>query len=93
MILGTIFFPPQHEKLVALIEVLIKNQVPFLFAHASPLFQPSDQFSTLIKDSGIGMAMPWSPQETVLQNEVTGWFVTHGGWNSIQESFQHNVPL
>ncbi|KAF9043665.1 hypothetical protein BDP27DRAFT_1455173 [Rhodocollybia butyracea] len=90
---GTLFFPHQQEKLVALIEVLIKNQVPFLFAHASPLFEPSDQFSTLIKDSGIGMAMSWSPQESVLQNEVTGWFVTHGGWNSIQESFQYKVPL
>ncbi|KAF9065350.1 hypothetical protein BDP27DRAFT_1424914 [Rhodocollybia butyracea] len=90
---GTIFFPPQQEKLVALLEALIENQVPFLLAHASPIFQPSGDFFTLIKDSGIGMAMPWTPQETILQHEVTGWFVTHGGWNSIQESFQYKVPL
>ncbi|KAH7870647.1 uncharacterized protein C8R40DRAFT_1056377, partial [Lentinula edodes] len=24
---------------------------------------------------------------------ATGWFITHGGWNSIQEVFFHRVPL
>jgi len=37
--------------------------------------------------------MNWSPQQTILQHEVTGWFITHGGWNGVQECFEHEVPL
>ncbi|KAJ4480020.1 hypothetical protein J3R30DRAFT_2566107 [Lentinula aciculospora] len=91
---GTFFWPPQLEKLIVLIETLIANQTPFIFSHSSPLATNlSSEFLTLIRDSGIAMEMAWSPQETILQHEVTGWFITHGGWNSIQESFEHKVPL
>ncbi|KIK62564.1 glycosyltransferase family 1 protein [Collybiopsis luxurians FD-317 M1] len=75
---GTFFWPPQEEKLAALIETLIANRKPFLFAHASPLAQLSDELLTMIKQSGIGMETAWSPQETILQHEATGWFITHG---------------
>ncbi|KAF9063048.1 hypothetical protein BDP27DRAFT_1385021 [Rhodocollybia butyracea] len=90
---GTFFWPPEQPKLVALIETLIANQTPFIFSHASPLANLPAEFFASIKESGIGLASPWSPQETILQHEVTGFFVTHGGWNSIQESFEHKVPL
>ncbi|KAJ3855119.1 hypothetical protein EV368DRAFT_62701 [Lentinula lateritia] len=91
---GTFFWPPQQEKLTALIETLLANRIPFIFSHSSPLATNlSDEFLASIENSGIAMEMGWSPQETILQHEVTGWFITHGGWNSIQESFEHKVPL
>ncbi|KAF9068876.1 hypothetical protein BDP27DRAFT_1326417 [Rhodocollybia butyracea] len=90
---GTYFWPPEQPKLIALLETLIANQTPFILSHASPLAQLSADFLASIKASGIGLASPWSPQETILQHEATGYFITHGGWNSIQESFEHKVPL
>ncbi|KIK62457.1 glycosyltransferase family 1 protein [Collybiopsis luxurians FD-317 M1] len=91
---GTFWWPPQQEKLVALIEALIANKKPFILSHASPLAAKiPDGLLTSIKSSGIGLALSWSPQETILHHEATGWFITHGGWNSIQESFEAKVPL
>lgn len=92
---GTFSYPPQPEKLQVLIETLISHQTPFFLSHASPLpvaTLPED-LKILIKESGLGMTMQWCPQETILQHDATGWFITHGGWNSIQESFMYKVPL
>ncbi|KIK62654.1 glycosyltransferase family 1 protein, partial [Collybiopsis luxurians FD-317 M1] len=91
---GTFFWPPQQEKLDALIGTLIANKKPFILSHASPLAaQIPSELLTSIRSSGIGLALSWSPQETILHHEATGWFITHGGWNSIQESFEAKVPL
>ncbi|KAJ3744145.1 hypothetical protein DFH05DRAFT_1525159 [Lentinula detonsa] len=91
---GTFFWPPEQEKLVAVIETLLANQIPFIFSHSSPMANNlSTEFLASINNSGFAMEMVWSPQETILQHKVTGWFITHGGWNSIQEAFEHKVPL
>ncbi|KAF9461362.1 hypothetical protein BDZ94DRAFT_1299257 [Collybia nuda] len=92
---GTFSHPPQPEKLQVLIETLISHQIPFFFSHPSP--QPiatlSEDLRILIQESGLGMTMQWCPQEMILGHEATGWFITHGGWNGIQESFLYKVPL
>ncbi|KAJ4474832.1 hypothetical protein J3R30DRAFT_3406034 [Lentinula aciculospora] len=88
---GTYAYSPQPEKLRVLVETLIANQKPFFFSHPSP--SEASELQALIKESGIGMSMQWSPQEIILEHEVTGWFITHGGWNSIQETFEYEVPL
>ncbi len=87
---GTFFYP---KKLQALIETFIAKQTPFIFAHPSPMFQPSEDLLAIIKKRDIGLEMQWSPQETILQHDVAGWFITHGGWNSVQEAFEYKVPL
>ncbi|KAJ3795634.1 hypothetical protein GGU11DRAFT_872616 [Lentinula aff. detonsa] len=89
---GTFAYPPQPEKLQMLIKTLIDHQVPFLFSYPSPQ-ATEEEVQALIKESGIGMAMQWCPQEEILQHDVTGWFITHGGWNSVQESLEYRVPL
>ncbi|KAJ3823082.1 hypothetical protein F5880DRAFT_575102 [Lentinula raphanica] len=90
---GTFAYPPQAEKLHLLIESLITHDIPFLFSHPSPQATDSGDLQRIIGKSGIGLATAWCPQEDVLQHDVTGWFITHGGWNSIQESLQYRVPL
>ncbi|KAJ3972819.1 hypothetical protein EV361DRAFT_981749 [Lentinula raphanica] len=91
---GTFFWPPQQEKLIALIETLLANQIPFIFSHSPPFAAslPAEFFAS-INDSGIAKEMPWTPQEAILRHDVTGWFITHGGWNSIQEAWEYKVPL
>lgn len=35
----------------------------------------------------------WAPQAAILAHEATGAFITHCGWNSVQESVAAGVPM
>lgn len=76
-----------------MINTLITTRTPFVLTHASPRFQISEEEKLLIHNSGLGLALAWSPQEVILTHQVTGWFITHAGWNSILEALAYKVPL
>ncbi|KIK52850.1 glycosyltransferase family 1 protein [Collybiopsis luxurians FD-317 M1] len=90
---GTFFWPIDQDRVWAVIDALLAKRQPFLFSHPSPFAQLSDEMKQKIVESGIGMELPWSPQELILAHPVTGWFLTHGGWNSLQEALKYCVPL
>ncbi|KIK61796.1 glycosyltransferase family 1 protein [Collybiopsis luxurians FD-317 M1] len=90
---GTFFFPINPERIWAVFEELIDSKTPFFFAHPSQFAVIPDNIKEQIANSGLGMEMEWSPQEVILSHPATGWFITHGGWNSIQEAFIYRVPL
>ncbi|KAF9525723.1 hypothetical protein CPB83DRAFT_771472 [Crepidotus variabilis] len=90
---GTIWWPLEPPKLYALIDELIANQIPFIFAHSSYRANVSEDVSARISAVEFGLALNWAPQDLILRHRATGWFVTHGGWNSVQESLRYGVPL
>ncbi|KAF5386495.1 hypothetical protein D9757_005837 [Collybiopsis confluens] len=90
---GTFFIPSDVEKVWTAIGALVASKTPFIFAHASPLFQLTEEKKAWINNSGVGLELSWSPQQLVLGHKVTGWFLTHGGWNSIMEAFESKIPL
>ncbi|KAK7463052.1 hypothetical protein VKT23_007638 [Stygiomarasmius scandens] len=90
---GTVFFPADPSKVWVLLDELIANQVPFIFAHTSEVANVPDDKKKLIAESGIGLEMKWAPQEVILKHPATGWFISHGGWNSVQEAFVNRTPM
>ncbi|KAJ8095020.1 hypothetical protein PM082_010238 [Marasmius tenuissimus] len=93
---GSVWWPSNPEKLYAIIDELIKSNTPFLLANPkSPL--PSvapipEGILAEIKECGFGYATAWAPQEDVLRHPATGWFLSHGGWNGLQEALVYRVP-
>ncbi|KAK7437863.1 hypothetical protein VKT23_018300 [Stygiomarasmius scandens] len=90
---GTVFWPVEEDKIWAAIEEFLVNNVPVIFAHPSPFKKPiSGEELRIFRDSPIAMELQWAPQETILMHPATGWFISHGGWNSTQEAFLYRVP-
>ncbi|KAL0069043.1 hypothetical protein AAF712_003726, partial [Marasmius tenuissimus] len=90
---GTTFWPADSGKVYIVIDELIRSGTPFLFAYGSAKPDVPQVVKEKIASSGVGMAVPWAPQDSVLQHPSVGWFLTHGGWNSLQEGFRYRVPL
>ncbi|KAJ7197804.1 hypothetical protein GGX14DRAFT_700230 [Mycena pura] len=63
------------------------------FMSASPLASVPEGLAEKIKDSVLGLATPWAPQQFVLSHPATGWFMTHCGHGGIIESLCSGVPM
>ncbi|KAL0580554.1 hypothetical protein V5O48_001462 [Marasmius crinis-equi] len=90
---GTNFWPSDPAKLYAVIDELIDSRHPFFLVCPSPFASVPDDVISKIRGSGIGYFTKWASQESILQHPATGWFITHCGWNSVQEAFRYRVPM
>ncbi|KAI9066606.1 glycosyltransferase family 1 protein [Trametes sanguinea] len=92
---GSFFWPAKSpEKLWAFLDVVMELNIPFILSTASPLAGPlPDEVSNKVKSYGKGFVSPWTPQQSILEHPTTGWFVTHGGHNSVVESISAGVPM
>ncbi|KAN0066589.1 hypothetical protein ACQY0O_000683 [Thecaphora frezii] len=101
---GTMF-RPTPSQLVQMLEILVHEQpsLPFLWTLgsgkdliASCPAAERDRVRFLqsqLLASGRGRLVDWADQHAVLQHPSTGFFLSHGGWNSVQESLLTGKPL
>ncbi|KAF7343213.1 hypothetical protein MVEN_01752600 [Mycena venus] len=78
---GSLFFPVTTPHLLeALLNTLLdlEKPFPFVFALGSKM--------ALVCDF-------WVEQRAILQHGAIGWFLTHGGFNSVTESLTQGIPL
>jgi hypothetical protein len=90
---GSLHYPKDTAKLHAFVEELIASGTPFLWSHASPVAKVPEALERGITAYEDGMHASWVPQRAVLRHAATGWFVSHGGWNSTQEALSNHVPM
>ncbi|CDO72757.1 hypothetical protein BN946_scf184994.g10 [Trametes cinnabarina] len=91
---GSMYWPGSPETLWAFLDIVMELHIPFLLSHAAPraAILP-DEFVQKVQAYGKGFLSPWAPQQTILEHPATGWFLTHGGHNSVVESISAGVPM
>ncbi|KAK7007561.1 hypothetical protein R3P38DRAFT_3325130 [Favolaschia claudopus] len=94
---GSMAFPfttPKHIE--ALVETLLSldQPFPFLFALGSRIASLPAPLIERVNTSGKGMICDfWVEQRAILQHGSVGWFLSHGGFNSVAESLTQGIPL
>jgi hypothetical protein len=90
---GTMFYPKDTAKLHAFIDELISSGTPFLWGHASPMAIVPADLETKLQATKNAFHTNWIPQRAALSHAATGWFLSHGGWNSVQDALGLKVPM
>ncbi|KIJ46305.1 glycosyltransferase family 1 protein [Sphaerobolus stellatus SS14] len=76
-----------------ILDAVIDTKFPFILAHASPFAVVPETIRQRVKVFGFGILTTWAPQQMILGHKVTGWFLTHGGQNSITEALAEGIPM
>ncbi|KAJ6596327.1 hypothetical protein DFH09DRAFT_129897 [Mycena vulgaris] len=94
---GSLFFPLATPELVeALVNTLLslEKPFPFIFALGGKLASLPKQLIQRVNSSGKGLICEfWVEQRAILRYGAVGWFLTHGGYNSMSESLSQGIPL
>ncbi|KAI0633343.1 UDP-Glycosyltransferase/glycogen phosphorylase [Trametes polyzona] len=83
----------ETKKLWTLLDVVMELSTPFIMSHASSSSEVPSDVKEKIDSYSRGLLSPWTPQQTILEHAATGWFLTHGGHNSVMEAVTAGVPM
>ncbi|KAL8280736.1 hypothetical protein RQP46_006740 [Phenoliferia psychrophenolica] len=92
----SLLFPITTPHLVhALVETLLdlEEPFPFVFALGGKMASLPPELVEKVNSSGKGLVCGWVAQRELLQSGAVGWFLSHGGWNSVSESLSQGIPL
>ncbi|TFY68835.1 hypothetical protein EVJ58_g772 [Rhodofomes roseus] len=64
-----------------------------IMSHSSRWATVPEEVADKVSRSGNGLLVRYSPQQHILNHPATGWFLTHGGHNSIIEAICAGVPM
>ncbi|KAJ7612399.1 hypothetical protein DFH06DRAFT_1015413, partial [Mycena polygramma] len=94
---GSLSFPVATPHLIeAFISTLLQLEqpFPFIFALGSKIASLPAELIQRVNDSGKGLICNfWVEQRAILQHGGIGWFLTHGGFNSVSEALLQSIPL
>jgi hypothetical protein len=88
-----VFFPKDPTKLYAFIDEMVLSGQPFIWGHASPFAVVPQDLQDKLAAAPNAFHASWVPQVDVLRHPVTGWYISHCGWNGTQEALSLRVPL
>ncbi|KAL5578445.1 hypothetical protein UlMin_020144 [Ulmus minor] len=89
---GTVDIALPESEIIALVEALEENKISFLWSI-------KESFKKLLPDgfvertSSYGKVVSWAPQSLVLAHESIGAYMTHCGYNSMNEGIVNCVPM
>ncbi|KAH9847629.1 UDP-Glycosyltransferase/glycogen phosphorylase [Lenzites betulinus] len=90
---GTMFHGEDEvQKLWSVLDVIMDLDIPFIMSSSSSGDIP-EAAKERIDSYPKGLISSWTPQQLILEHPVTGWFLTHGGHNSVIESVAAGVPM
>ncbi|OSD04841.1 glycosyltransferase family 1 protein [Trametes coccinea BRFM310] len=90
---GSVFWPMDNAKLLAALEVLMQQNIPFIMSRPSPLAVFSEESMNKLKAYPNGFISSWVPQRAVLEHPATGWCLMHGGHSTLMECIHTGVPM
>ncbi|CDO69639.1 Glycosyltransferase Family 1 protein [Trametes cinnabarina] len=90
---GSMFWPLNPAKLVAALESLMQQDIPFVMANPSPMAKFPDESVKRLQEYQRAFVATWMPQQAILAHQATGWCLTHGGHNSVLECIDAGVPM
>ncbi|KIY47558.1 UDP-Glycosyltransferase/glycogen phosphorylase [Fistulina hepatica ATCC 64428] len=94
---GTLFAPSERpELLTTLVDTLLESDppLPFLFAGGyAQHFIPDSLRERVFRSKHGKLVTTFVPQQAVLKHEATGWFLSHAGSNSTNESILNGIPM
>ncbi|KAI8974583.1 UDP-Glycosyltransferase/glycogen phosphorylase [Trametes punicea] len=90
---GSLFWPQDPAKLVAVLDLLAEQNIPFIISRPSPVAKlPDDLLQRLMENPNVYVG-GWLPQQAILDHPAIGWCLTHGGHNTVLECIHSGVPM